>query len=209
MRPRRSRRAVLICNQRLAMLQSLDSPHKKTIGKWRFKLLLSLLFFVFPLPLFSGVNSGVNRVIYWKSAKVVELVGFEPTSKRGNHTLSTCLFQTLIFVLRQDLDHQPEPYLLKFHHPCGAKNDYFRFACAALPIRFGTTSMERRLVLLPCKRIKPVIYCTSIRQREHTHCCQLIVDRMDYGVYSRHSACLRTISTRCQIQSTPDCGGFS
>ena len=151
--------------------------------------------------------------IHYESATcdlwVVELVGFEPTSKRGNHTLSTCLFQTLIFVLRQDLDHQPEPYLLKFHHPCGAKNDYFRFACAALPIRFGTTSMERRLVLLPCKRIKPVIYCTSIRQREHTHCCQLIVDRMDYGVYSRHSACLRTISTRCQIQSTPDCGGFS
>ena len=26
---------------------------------------------------------------------------------------------------------------------------------------------------------------------------------MDYGVYSRHSACLRTISARCQIQSTP------
>jgi len=26
---------------------------------------------------------------------------------------------------------------------------------------------------------------------------------MDYGVYSRHSACLRTISTRCQIQSAP------
>ena len=27
---------------------------------------------------------------------------------------------------------------------------------------------------------------------------------MDYGVYSRHSACLRTISARCQIQSTPE-----
>ena len=104
----------------------------------------------------------------------MELVGFEPTSKRGNHTLSTCLFQTLVFVLRQDLDHQPEPYPLKFHHPCGAKNGYFRFYCAAEPMRFGTTSMERRLVLLPCKRIKPVIYCTSIRQREHTRCCQLI-----------------------------------
>ncbi len=26
---------------------------------------------------------------------------------------------------------------------------------------------------------------------------------MDYGVYSLHSACLRTISARCQIQSTP------
>ena len=29
---------------------------------------------------------------------------------------------------------------------------------------------------------------------------------MDYGVYSRHSACLRTISARCQIQSTPRFG---
>ena len=28
---------------------------------------------------------------------------------------------------------------------------------------------------------------------------------MDYGVYSRHSACLHTISARCQIQSTPRC----
>ena len=27
---------------------------------------------------------------------------------------------------------------------------------------------------------------------------------MDYGVYSRHSACLRITSTRCQIQSTPN-----
>ena len=26
---------------------------------------------------------------------------------------------------------------------------------------------------------------------------------MDYGVYSLHSACLRTISAHCQIQSTP------
>lgn len=135
----------------------------------------------------------------------MELVGFEPTSKRGNHTLSTCLFQTLIFVLRQDLDHQPEPYLLKFHHPCGAKNDYFRFACAALPIRFGTTSMERRLVLLPCKRIKLVIYCASIKQREHTHCCQLIIrQKRLWSLPSTSSACLRTISSCRQIQSTPD-----
>ena len=29
---------------------------------------------------------------------------------------------------------------------------------------------------------------------------------MDYGVYSRHSACLRTISACCQIQSTPRIG---
>ena len=40
---------------------------------------------------------------------LVELVGFEPTSKQGNHTLSTRLFQPLVFVRRQDLDHQPAP----------------------------------------------------------------------------------------------------
>ena len=33
---------------------------------------------------------------------------------------------------------------------------------------------ERCLVLSPCKRIKPVIYCTSIRQRERTLFRQLI-----------------------------------
>ncbi len=45
---------------------------------------------------------------------VVELAGVEPASKQGNHTLSTCLFQTLAFVPWQDLDHQPRPYLLNF-----------------------------------------------------------------------------------------------
>ena len=44
----------------------------------------------------------------------VELVGFEPTSKQGNHTLSTRLFQPFVFVWRQDLDHQPAPYPLNF-----------------------------------------------------------------------------------------------
>ncbi len=61
----------------------------------------------------------------------VELAGIEPASKQGNHTFSTCLFQPLIFVLQQDLDHQLEPYPLKFHHTGEALNDYSRFACAA------------------------------------------------------------------------------
>ena len=47
---------------------------------------------------------------------VVELVGFEPTSAQGNHTLSTRLFQPLVFEAWQDLDHQPYPYLLNFTH---------------------------------------------------------------------------------------------
>ena len=47
---------------------------------------------------------------------LVELVGFEPTSAQGNHTLSTRLFQPLVFEAWQDLDHQPYPYLLNFTH---------------------------------------------------------------------------------------------
>ncbi len=84
------------------------------------------------------------------------------------------LIPDLVFVPWQDLDHQPRPYLLKFHRRIGAYADYSRFYCAAGPGRFGTTSPERRLVQSPCNRIEPVIYCASIRQREHTNCCQLI-----------------------------------
>ncbi len=61
----------------------------------------------------------------------VDLVGFEPTSAQGNHMLSTRLFQTLIFVIWQDLNHQPYPYPLKFHRGIEAYNDYFRFTCTA------------------------------------------------------------------------------
>ena len=84
------------------------------------------------------------------------------------------LILVLIFVLQQDPSHQLQPYLLKLHPCIGAYTNYFRFNLRRLIFGFGTTSSERRLVLLPCKRIKPVIYYTSIRQREHTHCCQLI-----------------------------------
>jgi len=44
----------------------------------------------------------------------VELVGFEPTSKQGNHMLSTRLFRPSVFVLQQDPDHQLQPYPLNF-----------------------------------------------------------------------------------------------
>ena len=61
----------------------------------------------------------------------VELEGFEPPSKQGNHMLSTCLFWPSVFVLRQDPDHQSQPYPLKFH-PCSeAYKSYFRFTCTA------------------------------------------------------------------------------
>ena len=63
--------------------------------------------------------------------KEVELEGFEPSSAQGNHTLSTRLFQPLVFVTWQDLDHQPCPYPLKFHTCNEACKSYFRFTCTA------------------------------------------------------------------------------
>ena len=84
------------------------------------------------------------------------------------------LIPDLIFVWRQDLDHQPAPYPQKFHSHSGAYESYFRFNLRHWISGFGTTSSEWRLVPLPGSGIKLVIYCASIKQREHTCCCQLI-----------------------------------
>lgn len=97
---------------------------------------------------------------------IVELEGVEPSSKQGNHTLSTRLFRPSVFVLWQDPDHQPQPYPLKFRRRGGARADYSRFNRTADSECFGTRASGRCLVLSPCDWIKPVIYCTSIRQRE-------------------------------------------
>ena len=103
----------------------------------------------------------------------VELEGIEPSSAQGNHTLSTRLFQTAIFEVWQDLDHQSYPYPLKFHPSIEVYPSYFRFACTAWPTRFGTTSVERCPVPSPSDGIK-LIYCTSIKQRERSYFRQLI-----------------------------------
>ena len=52
---------------------------------------------------------------WWESLYFVELVGVEPTSAQGNHTLSTRLFQPSVFEYQQDLDHQLIPYPQNFH----------------------------------------------------------------------------------------------
>ena len=97
----------------------------------------------------------------------VELVGFEPTSKQGNHMLSTCLFQPSVFVLRQDLDHQSQPYPLKLHPSTEAYTDYFRFTCTALPSDSEQHPWSDVSFRQPCGGIK-LIYCTSIKQRERS-----------------------------------------
>ncbi len=62
------------------------------------------------------MNKAVNPlgISGFMTCWVVELAGVEPASKQGNHTLSTRLFQTLVFVPQQDLDHQLRPYPLNF-----------------------------------------------------------------------------------------------
>ena len=95
----------------------------------------------------------------------VELVGFEPTSKQGNHMLSTCLFQPSVFVPRQDLDHQPRPYPLKLHQCTEAYTDYFRFTCTAESLDSEQHPWSDVSFCQPCGGIK-LIYCTSIKQRE-------------------------------------------
>ena len=61
----------------------------------------------------------------------------------------------------------------KFHTPSEALTHYFRFTCTAWTKNFGTTAFERCLVLSPGDGIKPVTYCTSVRQRERSYFRQL------------------------------------
>ena len=60
------------------------------------------------------------------------------------------------------------------HPDIGACLNYSRFTCAADSRRFGTTSLERRLVPSPGDGIKLKIYYTSIKQRERNCFRQLI-----------------------------------
>ena len=104
----------------------------------------------------------------------MELEGIEPSSKRGSHTLSTCLFQTSVFVPWQDLDHPSWPYPLKSHLLHEAATDYPRFCCTATLNASGPLLSVRCLVSSPSKEIKPIYY-TSIRQREQSCFRQIIL----------------------------------
>ena len=88
----------------------------------------------------------------------------------------------------------------EFHPQVGALEDYSRFNLRRWIFGFGTTSSERRLVLLPGRRIKLAIYCTSIKQREHTHCCQLIIRQL--GLW-REPTSLRVLTYHLNPLSNP------
>ena len=131
----------------------------------------------------------------------MDLVGVEPTSAQGNHTLSTRLFQPSVFVCRQDLDHQPASYPLKFHLCSEACTDYFRLNLHRLISGFGNTSSERCPVRLSDSRIKPVTYCTSVRQRERNCFRQLIFRSLRFR---SQSTMLRVLTYHFVLPSNPN-----
>lgn len=104
----------------------------------------------------------------------VDLGRIELPSKRGNHTLSTCLSLTDVFECKQDQSHQLTPYPLKFHKNCEAKSKLFPILLCRFIKRFGTRAFERHLVSTTMAEIK-LIYYTSIKQREHKNRCQIIL----------------------------------
>ena len=106
---------------------------------------------------------------------MVELEGVEPSSKRGNHMLSTGL--SLLEFSSHNLDRAtgPWPYLLKFHSRREAERNYPRFDCTTVSTSFGARASGWCLVTAPSAVIKQ-IYCTSIKQQEQNCCCQIIVD---------------------------------
>ena len=55
------------------------------------------------------MQRALARVKPREGVTFVELEGVEPSSKQGNHTLSTRLFPTSVFECQQDLDHQLTP----------------------------------------------------------------------------------------------------
>ena len=136
------------------------------------------------------------------------LINFQISGAGGSRTLvqtgKPYAFYTLIPAFGFRAPTRPGPPIdtlaPKFHLHVGAHTDYFRFNLRRWILRFGTTSLERRLVSPPCREIKLTIYCTSIKQREHTHCCQLIFPQL--GLW-REPRSLRVLTYHLNPLSNP------
>ena len=64
---------------------------------------------------------------------LVDLRRVELRSAQGNHTLSTCLFQPLVFEHWQDLNHQPMLYPLNFIWAARHTQTISDLTCTAFP----------------------------------------------------------------------------
>jgi len=72
----------------------------------------------------------------------VDLGRIELPSKRGNHTLSTCLSLTKVFEHKQDQSHQLMPYPLRFRKSYEEKLKLFPILLCHFIKRFGTRAFE-------------------------------------------------------------------
>ena len=73
---------------------------------------------------------------------IVELEGVEPSSKRGNHKLSTCLSLTWFSCRDRTKAINPGLILFEFRRACEAARGYLRFDCTTEPECFGATASE-------------------------------------------------------------------
>ena len=100
--------------------------------------------FIYNLSVRLNTCKNENRLLAASSLYpvTVELEGIEPSSKRGNHELSTRLSRPSVFEDGQDPGHQSVPYPLKIHPRREAAADYLRFSCTTLPDGFGARASE-------------------------------------------------------------------
>ena len=119
---------------------------------------------------------------------IVEIGGVEPPSKQGTNTLSTCLSPPSFSCLNKT--GATNSNLICYVFTCISQHT-LAILCISAPLypaahRLG---LERCLVSAPCAEIR-LIYCTSIRQREHSYCCQLNCYRPSFTsvIYSARHA---------------------
>jgi|GEM_PF-3248865 len=72
----------------------------------------------------------------------VDPEGIEPSSKRGNHTLSTRLSLPLFSSNAECRATLTPPYPLNFRRACEANRNYSRFVCTTMPASFGKRASE-------------------------------------------------------------------
>ena len=119
----------------------------------------------------------ITRKMKAKSiVNVILLWSWRESNPRPNEETIRFLHAYLGFDFRATARPKPPTATLspESHPDIGACLNYSRFTCAADSRRFGTTSLERRLVPSPGDGIKLKIYYTSIKQRERNCFRQLI-----------------------------------
>jgi hypothetical protein len=129
-----------------------------------------------PLSLWRGVW-GWGFLYNDNAAKLFELCGIAISSGAGGirthvQTGKPYAFYTFIPAFGFRATARPGPptgaLASKISSCCRGPTRLFPIYLHRLTLRFGTTSLERCLVPSSDDGIKPVIYCTSIRQRERS-----------------------------------------